>query len=64
MLKKLGLPTGFDGDVDEALSYVSHDKKSTESGVDAIFVSKIGGFEIKSMSYGEFYAATHEALGK
>ena len=64
VLKKLGLPTGFDGDVDEALSYVSHDKKSTESGVDAIFVSKIGSFEIKSMSYGEFSAATHEALGK
>ena len=62
-LKKLGLPTEYEGDVERALGFASHDKKSTASGVDAIYVPEIGSYEIRSMSYEELGAAVRAGLG-
>lgn len=64
VLEKLGLPRGYDGDLAPVLELIKHDKKSTEGGVDAIYVPEIGSFEIKNMSYGEFSAIAKAALGK
>ena len=64
VLGKLGLPTAYDGELESALELIKHDKKSTEDGVDAIYVTEIGSFEIKNMSYGEFSALAKAALGK
>ena len=62
-LKKLGLPTEYGGDIERALGFASHDKKSTASGVDAIYVPEIGSYEIRSMSYEELGAAVRAGLG-
>ena len=54
VLKKLGLPTNYDGDVDKALSYVLHDKKCRDGKVDAIFVDRIGEYRIDKVSVEDF----------
>ena len=54
ILKKIGLPTVYSGDVDEALSYVTHDKKCEGGSVSVILVNEIGSFEIKKMTISEF----------
>ena len=54
VLKKLGLPTEYNGNTDEAFSYIYHDKKCTEKGVSVILCHKIGSYEIKDMSLEEF----------
>ena len=54
VLKKLGLPTEYNGDKDDAFTYLSHDKKCTKSGVSVILCPKIGEYEIKDMTLEEF----------
>ena len=54
VLKKVGLPTEYQGDIEAALSYVVHDKKCSGGNVSVIVSDKIGSCEIKSMSVGEF----------
>ena len=52
--KKAGLPTVYEGDVGEALSFVTHDKKCEGGEVSVILVEKIGSYEIKRMPLAEF----------
>ncbi len=54
ILKKIGLPTEYNGNLDAALSCVSHDKKATSDGLDVIFVEEIGNHEIKKMTAEDF----------
>lgn len=54
VLEKLSLPTRYDGNKEEALSYISHDKKCTQNGVSVILCPKIGEYNIKNMSLEEF----------
>ncbi len=54
VLEKLSLPTAYRGNLDAALSFVTHDKKCTEGGVSIILVDKVGSFEIKRVSTQEF----------
>ena len=54
VLKKLSLPTEYSGDVDAALSFVTHDKKCTSDGVSAITVPEIGSFKIEKITIREF----------
>ena len=54
ILKKIGLPTEYNGNLDAALSFVSHDKKATSDGLDVIFVEEIGSCEIKKMTAEDF----------
>lgn len=54
VLEKLGLPTGYRGDVDSALAFVAHDKKCVGDGVNVIYVENVGRFEIKRMTIEEF----------
>ena len=54
ILKKIGLPTEYNGNLDAALSFVSHDKKATSDGLDVIFVEEIGSYEIKKMTAEDF----------
>ena len=56
VLKKLGLPTSYDGDVDKALSFVLHDKKCHDGKVDAIFVDRVGEYRIDKVSVDDFSA--------
>ena len=53
-LERHGLKTAWQGDIDKALSYVSHDKKSDGGTLSVITVAKIGECEIKKMTTDEF----------
>ena len=54
VLKKVGLPTEYQGDIEAALGYVVHDKKCSGGSVSVIVSKEIGSCEIKSMSIDEF----------
>ena len=54
ILKKIGLPTEYKGDIKSALGYVTHDKKCEGDSVSVILVSEIGKYEIKKMTVDEF----------
>ena len=60
VLKKLGLPTKFDGNLERALDYVSHDKKCSGNSVSVIFVEKVGSFKIEKMSVADFIKLVKE----
>lgn len=55
VLEKIGLPTKFDGDIDEALKLSLHDKKSDGDSVSVVFVKEVGSFEIIKMTHAEFF---------
>ena len=54
VLKKVQLPTKYDGNPEVAASFLSHDKKCTDKGVSVILCPRIGEYEIKNMSLEEF----------
>ena len=54
VLKKVGLPTEYNGKLEDALGYVVHDKKCSDGIVSVIISEKIGTCQIKSMSIDEF----------
>ena len=62
LLKKIGLPTTFDGDVDKALSLIVHDKKKDKNLLSVIFVDEIGSYRIEKMDAGDFCAHVREEL--
>lgn len=54
VLKKLDLPTEYDGNIDSALEYASHDKKADGDGIDVVLVEKVGEFKLSRMTLNEF----------
>ena len=62
VLEKLSLPTEYKGDIDAALSFVEHDKKCTQSGVDVITVPEIGSYKIEKMPIHDFCTKVKEVL--
>jgi 3-dehydroquinate synthase len=62
VLKKLDLPTKYNGDIEKALSYVGHDKKCAGDSLDAIFVDSIGSFRIERMTLDGFSSLIKERL--
>ena len=54
ILKKLGLQTKVDIDIEKALSHVVNDKKADGDMISAIFVNEIGKYEIRKMKIDEF----------
>ncbi len=63
VLTRLGLPTEYAGDVDRALNYVVHDKKTSNGTVEAIFVDTPGSFRIERLSVDEYSKTVKERLG-
>lgn len=64
VLKKLGLPTEYRGNLDSALSFVIHDKKCKDNSLEAIFVDKVGEYRIEKMSVSDFSKLVKERLNK
>jgi 3-dehydroquinate synthase len=64
ILKNIGLPTEYNGNIDKALSFVIHDKKCRNGFIEAIFVDKIGECRIEKISVSDFSKLTKERLGK
>jgi len=62
VLKKLDLPTEYNGDIDKALAFVIHDKKCRAGAVDAIFVDEVGAFKIQKLDVAEFAKIVKERL--
>ena len=54
VLKRLSLPTEYDGDLSAALELISHDKKCDGESVSAVFVDEIGSFRIEKMKVEDF----------
>ncbi len=50
VLRRLGLPSELDFDVDKAFEAIAHDKKSTASGINAVFVDTVGSYEMREVS--------------
>lgn len=53
VLQKLNLPTEIKINTEKVISAVAHDKKMSDSTVNAVSVNEIGSFEIKKMTVGE-----------
>lgn len=62
VLEKLGLPTDAFFDREAALSAISHDKKSSNGKISAVFVKNIGSFDIKSTSAEELKALIYNSF--
>ena len=62
VLRKLELPTSYNGDVDAALSHVVHDKKCHGGTVDAVFVDTVGKCRIEKISVEDFSTFVKERL--
>ncbi len=55
LLIKNNLPTSADFDTERVFEALQHDKKAAGSGVNTVFVNKIGEFEFKFLEYREIY---------
>ena len=62
LLKKFDLPTKSPVSIDEAFSFVAHDKKADGNGISVILVNKAGTHEIKKMTVSEFKNLVEENL--
>ena len=56
ILGRVGLPTAFHPDLDAVLDAVTHDKKRTADGVDAVTVEEVGKGRIVRMTLEELRA--------
>ena len=64
ILKKLNLPTEYSGDVEGALSFISHDKKCDGDLVSIVFVDEIGAFRTENLKVSEFCELVRKRLAK
>ena len=62
VLSKVGLPTVYNGDIEKALSFISHDKKCEGERASIVFVDEIGSFRIEKMDVCEFCSIVREEL--
>ena len=54
VLNKVGLPTKYDGNLNDALKFISHDKKCDGKKISVVFVDKIGSYRIEKMDNDAF----------
>ena len=64
VLKKAGLPTEYCGDLDSALSFISHDKKCDGDMISVIFVDTPGTYRIEKMTTDDFSSLVRKNLKK
>ncbi len=62
VLKKLKLPTSYTGNTENALGYVTHDKKCDGGSIEVIFVDRIGDCRREKMPLSEYTRLIREAL--
>ena len=64
VLKRFHLPTALPFEAEKALPYLAHDKKWGKGGVDCIFVSEVGSFEIKKLTKEELFETIKKAKNR
>ena len=62
VLNKLGLPSRYEGDVEKALSFISHDKKCDGGMLSAVYVDEVGSFRIEKLSTNDFCERVRAAI--
>ena len=62
VLRKLGLPTEFRGDLDAVRKAAAHDKKVSGRDITVIYVNEPGSYEMKTMPADEFGKKIMEAF--
>ena len=62
VLKKLSLPTNYTGNTENALKFISHDKKCDGDKLSVVLVNKPGEYEIKKMSVSDFENLVKERI--
>ena len=60
VLERLELPPSYDGDLESALSYISHDKKCDGARIIVIFVDEVGSFREEKMPVDDFCRLVRE----
>ena len=63
LLKKWGLPSVYGGDLSAVVEACRHDKKVDGDAITVILVSKVGSFEMRSLSFVEYEALIQEVMG-
>ena len=61
VLKKLGLPTVWHGDIERALDFTAHDKKRNGDKIDVILVNEIGEYSVERMKEDDFKSLVRSA---
>ena len=64
VLKKLNLPTEYKGNVDHALTYITHDKKCDGSLVSVVFVDEVGSFRTEKMPTADFASLVKKKIAR
>ncbi len=64
VLKKLSLPYFYDGDVEKALQFISHDKKCDGKKISVIFVDEVGSHRAEKMPIEDFLNTVRGAFCK
>lgn len=62
ILKKLELPTEYEGNVQNAIKFLSHDKKCSGDEISVIFVDEIGTYRCEKMKVDKFADLACERL--
>lgn len=62
LLKKVGLPYTYEGDIDRAITHLSQDKKRVGDEISVILVDKIGSYRIEKMDIDGFVSRVREEL--
>ncbi len=62
VLSRLELPTEYEGELEGALSFISHDKKCDGGLISAVLVDEPGSFRIEKMPVAEFARLARERL--
>ena len=62
VLKKFNLPTEYNGNLDTALGFISHDKKCDGSKISVIFVDEIGSYRTEKMPTDTFVSLVRDRI--
>ncbi|MBQ5810309.1 MAG: 3-dehydroquinate synthase, partial [Clostridia bacterium] len=62
ILDGLGLPTKFDGDLDEIINICRHDKKAAGDKISIVCVDEIGRYVIKNVPFCEFETIVRKGM--
>lgn len=62
LLKRVGLPYEYGGDLEAALKFISHDKKCEGKRISVVFVDEIGSYRIEKMDVEAFCSIVQEEM--
>ncbi len=64
VLKKLSLPYTYEGDIEEALGFISHDKKCEGKDISVVFVDEVGSYRCERMPVEDLLSTVRKAFKK